>query len=80
MTEGEQTRLNTAAVGDQNRQYRRVDGQENRLQTITEGEQYRLGVRANADETRKTYDFSDTIDARKEAREASRARGQARAF
>ena len=80
VTEGEQTRLNTAAVGDQNRQYRRVDGQENRLQTITEGEQQRLGIRATADETRKTYDFSDTIDARKEAREASRARGQARAF
>lgn len=80
ITEGEQQRLGIAATGDQNRQYRRVDGDETRMTRIVEGEQYRLGVRATADENRKTYDFNDTIDARKEARQASRARGQARAF
>ena len=80
ITEGEQERLGIAATGDQNRQYRRVDGDETRMTRIVEGEQYRLGQRAIADENRKTYDFNDKIDARKEARQASRARGQARAF
>ena len=69
-----------AAAGEQTRKNYRSQGVENRLGTITEGEQYRLGLAAMGDQERKSYDFKDTIDARKEARQASRARGQARAF
>lgn len=67
--EGEQTRKNYAA-----------QGQQNRLQAITEGEQQRLGYAAQGHQERKTMSHQDRINAGAEKRHTRAARSSARAF
>lgn len=69
-----------SATGEQTRKNYKAQGVENRLQSITDNEQERLNIGARGDQERKTIDFSDQIDARKENRQRSRARALARSF
>lgn len=80
ITQGQQDRLGYRVQGDEDRKSRVTQGQQDRLTEVTRGEQERLNIGARGDEDRKSYDFNDKIDARREARAASRARGAARAF
>jgi hypothetical protein len=68
------------AAGEQTRKNYRSKGVEDRLSTITEGEQDRLGVAARGDQNRKTYEFQDRIDSRKEKRAQDRSNSLARGF
>lgn len=69
-----------AATGEQTRKNYKAKGVEDRLQSITDNEQERLNIGARGDQERKTIDFSDRIDARKENRQRGRAKALARSF
>ena len=84
----QEQRDTTRVVGDEERKTDTnrisVEGTEARLtdtnRITNEGEQRRLTDSNVAEEGRKTIDFSDTIEARKQNRQSARSRSMARSF
>ena len=66
--------------GDEQRKTLAATGTQNRLDYVVQGEQQRYGTMQQGDETRRTQNNADQLEAGKENRQSARARATARAF
>lgn len=78
--QGTEQRDTIKVTGDQQRQTDSNMGTETRLTEETKGTQQRLTDSNAATEGRKTIDFTDQIEGRKENRQSARSRAMARSF
>lgn len=67
-------------TGDENRKTLAATGTQQRLDYVVQGEQQRYGTMQTGDETRRTQNNADRLEAGKENRQSARARATARAF
>ena len=67
-------------TGDENRKTLAATGTQNRLDMVVHGEQQRYGTMQQGDETRRTQDNTDRLEAGKENRQSARSKAAARAF
>lgn len=67
-------------TGDEQRKTLAATGTQNRLDYVVQGEQQRYGTMQQGDETRRTQDNADRLEAGKANRQSARSRAAARAF
>ena len=67
-------------TGDESRKTLAATGTQNRLDYVVQGEQQRYGTMQTGDETRRTQDNADSLEAGKQNRASARSRAAARSF
>ena len=67
-------------TGDESRKTLAATGTQNRLDYVVQGEQQRYGTMQTGDETRRTQDNADSLEAGKQNRQSARSRAAARSF